>query len=183
MFVWKCSSEYDIVQRKVHHTDNFLHWQKSSRETPLEVITSALCVRSCVGRDATVYGLQFDITWLTDCPVSPLSVGQYVNNSRHRTLQLNSFIITASSRSWCFSVIASLNQKFVPVQFVRILWLSLRNYSGWRGGGGFPIRPCMLHMSVGPMRHPSRMRTGPPMRLPLCCHKSCLNLNGKCSVP
>jgi len=36
-------------------------------------------VSSCSRRDRAVYGLHYDTSWLTQFPVNPLAVGQYVN--------------------------------------------------------------------------------------------------------
>ncbi|XP_029971010.1 SET domain-containing protein 9 [Salarias fasciatus] len=41
---------------------------------------SKVLFRSCSGRDRMGPFLMSDTSWLTDCPLNPLAVGQYVNN-------------------------------------------------------------------------------------------------------
>lgn len=45
---------------------------------------SKMVFRSCSGRDRIGFFATSDVSWLTDNPLNPLSVGQYVNNCTHR---------------------------------------------------------------------------------------------------
>jgi len=53
--------------------------------------------RSCAGRDKVNGEYQCDVTWLTEKPVNPLAIGQFVNNQSPGTLESVVFLLIKES--------------------------------------------------------------------------------------